>query len=288
VRYFVVEGLTAVLFVAVWARFGFPLAGVYWIFIGLLVAATFIDFEHLIIPDEITLGGTVVGVLLSVGLPEMMGAGSRLEAGMESLAGAVVGFGILFFVVEAGKLVFGRIRHTFVVPEEFEWTRDGERVRFGREELAWGEIFSRKRDVMRVELDGVARADGRELGEGVLKFYRDRVEAGGEVLRLADFERIGGKMRAVVIPREAMGFGDVKFEACIGAFLGGAAVIFSIFAASVVGSVTGLAGIALARDRSGVRIPFGPFLALGALLWLFGGRELADWYLSNLRGVPPR
>jgi leader peptidase (prepilin peptidase)/N-methyltransferase len=92
-------------------------------------------------------------------------------------------------------------------------------------------------------------------------------------------------MKGVVIPREAMGFGDVKFIACIGAFLGWQAVLFTLFAASIIGSVAGFAGIALARDRAGVRIPFGPFLALGGLLWLFGGRELMEWYLGGLRGV---
>jgi hypothetical protein len=100
---------------------------------------------------------------------------------------------------------------------------------------------------------------------------------------LDQLERISGKMKSVVIPREAMGFGDVKFIACIGAFLGWQAVLFTLFAASIIGSIAGFAGIALARDRAGVRIPFGPFLALGALLWLFGGRELAEWYFSGLR-----
>jgi prepilin signal peptidase PulO-like enzyme (type II secretory pathway) len=41
----------------------------------------------------------------------------------------------------------------------------------------------------------------------------------------------------------------------------------------------------LAKDRSGARLPFGPFLALGALGWLFGGRELAQLYFSAWRGV---
>src|SRR5213079_2195713 len=52
-RYFAVELLTALLFLAVWISFPWPVALVYWVFVSLLVAATFIDFEHFIIPDEI-------------------------------------------------------------------------------------------------------------------------------------------------------------------------------------------------------------------------------------------
>jgi leader peptidase (prepilin peptidase)/N-methyltransferase len=47
-RYFAVELLTALLFLAVWLAFPWPIAFVYWIFVSLLVVATFIDFEHLL------------------------------------------------------------------------------------------------------------------------------------------------------------------------------------------------------------------------------------------------
>jgi leader peptidase (prepilin peptidase)/N-methyltransferase len=152
------------------------------------------------------------------------------------------------------------------------------------EELDWRDIFSRERDVLTIEVDGAALgADGGEI-RGKLKFWHNRYEFESSSGSLEQLERISGKMKSVVIPREAMGFGDVKFIACIGAFLGWQAVLFTLFAASIIGSLAGFAGLALARDRAGVRIPFGPFLALGALLWLFGGRELADWYFSGLRG----
>ena len=79
-RYFAVELLTALLFLAVWLAFPWPIALVYWVFVSLLVVATFIDFEHFIIPDEITIGGTVAGVLASVALPALMGEDSRWRA----------------------------------------------------------------------------------------------------------------------------------------------------------------------------------------------------------------
>src|SRR5476649_2754329 len=75
-RYFAVELLTALLFLAVWLAFPWSIALAYWVFVSLLVAATFIDFEHYIIPDEITIGGTVAGVLAGVALPALMGEDS--------------------------------------------------------------------------------------------------------------------------------------------------------------------------------------------------------------------
>src|SRR5215469_6658863 len=72
VRYFLVELLTGVAFLGSWLKFGshahafssIPLALVYAIFLAGLIVATFIDFEHFIIPDEITFGGIAVGLLL--------------------------------------------------------------------------------------------------------------------------------------------------------------------------------------------------------------------------------
>ena len=99
---------------------------------------------------------------------------------------------------------------------------------------------------------------------------------------LGDLKAITGTLRAVVIPREAMGFGDVKLIAAIGAFLGWKAVLFTLCAASIIGCGAALAGIFLARDRTGSRVPFGPFLALGAIIWVFGGDEIWNRYF----GIP--
>lgn len=285
-RYFLVEALTAFLFLLVWERFGLPLAAVYWFFSALLIVATFIDFEHFIIPDEITWGGVVAGLLFAGAFPETMGVDSRWESILRSLAGAVLGFVLLYLVVEGGKLAFGKVRHEFSGDGEFEWKREGDRIvlTLAGEQLEWIDIFSRERDVLTMEIDGTAVAgDGSEFG-GRVKFWHDRYESESGSGSLESIERLSGKLKSIVIPREAMGFGDVKFIACIGAFLGCQAVGFTLFAASIVGSLAGFAGIALARDRAGVRIPFGPFLALGALLWIFGGREWTEWYLSGMRG----
>src|SRR5688572_8271136 len=118
-RYFGVELLTGLLFLAIWWRVwieprpewqgqGWVLAFPYWILVSLLVVATFIDFEHFIIPDEVTIGGTVAGVLLSFAMPLLQGQPTNLGGGLWSLVGAGVGFGALWLVVQGGKLAFGR------------------------------------------------------------------------------------------------------------------------------------------------------------------------------------
>ncbi len=96
--------------------------------------------------------------------------------------------------------------------------------------------------------------------------------AGGGVLYAVAFTY------ALFTKREGMGGGDVKLLAMIGAFLGWKAVLFTLFSASVVGSVVGL--FAAWRSGQGGKhpIPFGPFLAAGALAYLFFGSEIIAWY----------
>jgi leader peptidase (prepilin peptidase)/N-methyltransferase len=80
--------------------------------------------------------------------------------------------------------------------------------------------------------------------------------------------------------REGMGGGDVKLLAMIGAFLGWRAVPFTLFAASCVGSVVGVVAMVRRNADSKLALPFGPFLSLGALCYLFFGEQLIAWYLG--------
>ena len=112
VRYPLVELLTAALFYFVFHRFReeWILIVPYWIFTALVIVATFIDFDHFIIPDEITWGCVGAGLLLSFAVPQLMGETSHGLALLWSAVGAAAGYFTLWGVVEAGKLAFGKKR----------------------------------------------------------------------------------------------------------------------------------------------------------------------------------
>jgi len=103
------------------------------------------------------------------------------------------------------------------------------------------------------------------------------VVGGGGFLLLVGtvFEKLTG--------REGMGGGDVKLLAMIGAWMGWKALPFIILISSLTGAVIG--GVSLVVTRQGVRsrIPFGPFLALGALVFLFFGDDITLWFYRSGR-----
>jgi len=77
---------------------------------------------------------------------------------------------------------------------------------------------------------------------------------------------------------EGLGMGDVKMLAMIGAFLGWKAVLVTMVLSSFSGAVIGLALIAAQRGGMKLALPFGTFLALGALVAMFVGAPLVTWY----------
>ena len=80
--------------------------------------------------------------------------------------------------------------------------------------------------------------------------------------------------------REGMGFGDVKMMLMAGAFLGLKRTLLTILAGSVLGSVLGLAFMLARRKGSDYELPFGSFLGMAAVLVIFFGTPLVNWYLS--------
>ena len=78
---------------------------------------------------------------------------------------------------------------------------------------------------------------------------------------------------------EGMGGGDIKLLAMIGAFLGWPSIPLTLFFASVSGSVIGVILMVRAGAGGKYAIPFGPFLCLGALFYLFLGRIVLEIYL---------
>jgi len=182
-QYPLVELLNGLLTLALFLRFGVSLTFLaLFLFCSALVVITFIDLEHQIIPDEISLPGIVIGFLFSFFLP--------WHNWISSLVGIVLGGGSLLLVA------YG-----------YQW--------------------------------------------------------------------LTGK--------DGMGGGDIKLLAMMGAFLGWKAVPFIIFASSLIGSVVGVTIMLVQKKDSKLAIPFGPYLAFGAVLYIFYGRQLIQWYL-NLGG----
>ncbi len=85
---------------------------------------------------------------------------------------------------------------------------------------------------------------------------------------------------ALVTGREGMGGGDIKLLGMIGGFLGWPAVPFTLLVSSLTGSVVGLSLMWWTGSDSKYAIPFGPFLALGATVYIFCGDEILQWYMA--------
>ena len=131
-----------------------------------------------------------------------------------------------------------------------------------------------------------ASLDDRKLENVLLTMTNDSVtiqpDGGGaaETMPLEGIKSMSGTCTAVEQPREAMGLGDANWMACVGAFFGWKAVLFTILAGSCIGAFISLTMILLRRREWASRIPFGPYLAAGALIWLFAGHDILRWYLG--------
>jgi leader peptidase (prepilin peptidase)/N-methyltransferase len=182
-RYPLVEALTGVLFSWTVARFGLDLETAFLLaFLAGLVVVSFIDLDHQIIPNAVTLPGIPLGLLagILVGGPPVL----------DRLVGALAGTGFLYLVLYYGGVFYGQ---------------------------------------------------------------------------------------------EAMGEGDLNLIAMIGAFLGWRGVVITILTGCLLGATVGLALIGTRRLSRRQHIPFGPFLAMGAVVALFRGDQLIAWYLGVLR-----
>jgi leader peptidase (prepilin peptidase)/N-methyltransferase len=79
---------------------------------------------------------------------------------------------------------------------------------------------------------------------------------------------------------EGMGFGDVKMLAMIGAFVGWKLMLLTLVLSSFAGSIVGLAIVALNRGDMKYALPFGTFLAMGAVVAATVGERIVQWYAS--------
>jgi leader peptidase (prepilin peptidase) / N-methyltransferase len=85
-----------------------------------------------------------------------------------------------------------------------------------------------------------------------------------------------------LVSKGGMGGGDIKLIAMIGAFLGWQGAFFTILSGALLGSLVGVTLMALGKKGRKDKVPFGPFLSIGAILFILWGDDLIHWYLNLL------
>jgi len=275
-RYFIVELLTGAAFLSCWLAFGGTsavIAIIYAIFLAGLIVATFIDFEHFIIPDEITYGGMAVGLVASFLFPALHDV-HTLTAGMwQSVLGLCAGAGIIYAILRLGKLLFGRQRLKLPLDTKIVFTETS--VRLPDREIPYEELFYRQSDVITLRARTVELVDrGYQDVRVRLALRSGWLEIGGDRMNPADVPFLEAVSAEIVLPREAMGLGDVKFMGAIGAFIGWPGVLFSLMLSSMIGAAAGITLIALRRREWSSRMPYGPYIALAAAIWILGGKKI--------------
>jgi leader peptidase (prepilin peptidase)/N-methyltransferase len=297
IRYFLVELLTGVLFLGCWLGLAnpdapiasMPLALAACVFTAGLVVATFIDFEHFIIPDGITIGGMMAGFLLSLAAPALHGPGTTFTGAiLSSGIGVAFGSGLIYGIVWMGKLLFGRQHFRLEPGAKITLTESA--LQLPGREIPYEEIFYRDGDNVTIPHAGgtVFQRNG-DSGETSIPFEPAELKLTTKALTIGEqtfdpetIARVECTATEVAASREAMGFGDVKFMGAIGAFIGPMGVVFTLTASAIIGAVVGGSLIALRQREASTRIPFGPYLAVAALIWLFAREPIVNWLLPPM------
>lgn len=275
-RYFLVELLTGCSFLSAWLAFGELSPGVAIVTCVLLagfIASSFIDFEHMIIPDELTIGGIVAGLFCSFFVPALHEQTNILDAVKASILGAAIGGGLIYAVLRAGKLMFGRQKIPLAPGSQIVLGENG--IALPDREIPYEEIFYRRSDTVVIHAQRVEIVD-RGYAGAIVRLSPGQLRIDDDTFDPEQVRHLEAVADGIVLPREAMGFGDVKFMAAIGAFLGWRAVIFSLMASSVIGSAVGVTLIVCGKKDWSSRLPYGPYIALGAVIWVFGGKLWID------------
>ena len=296
-RYLFVELLTGLIFLWAFVFLGWDwkvLAA--WTFLGLAIAGSYIDIDHQILPHEITWGGAAAGLVAAGLVPDLIVADTWWKNLLHSLGGAALGFGLIWCIVHLGKMAFGKMKLAFDKPVDWSVSQaegaDEPVFKVADQEEGWSNIFNRDTDRLIIRAPS-AMLDTRRVNDVVLTMTNDTVKvtpaAGGETetISLETIKSMSGTCLAVEQPREAMGMGDANWMACVGAFFGWKAVLFTILAGSCIGAGISLLMIVLRKREWAARIPFGPYLAVGAIIWLFYGQRLLSWYFSLAQGRAP-
>ncbi len=235
--YPLVEAGMAAGFLGAWLRFGATIDGVAaaWLFFTCVVLAV-IDKRHFILPDALTLTGTVAGLSFAL----WRGAGAALVGAWEEGSLAWLGGPFEEPVLPLASVVGAAIGASMPLLARVVYVLF--RRKPGRSEKGAGE--------------GKPADPGSDSPEAV--------EPQEEIERAA--------------LAEGMGLGDVKMMGMVGAFLGARMALVTILVGSVAGCLLVIPWLALTRRGFRTPVPFGPFLAFGALVAAFAGDALAARY----------
>ena len=179
---------------------------------------------------------------------------------------------------DLGKLLFGRQNFKLAPGSKIFFTETA--LHLPDKAIPFEEIFYRKSDAIVLQARMIELPD-RCYASTSLRLTPAKLQIGEDTFNPEEVSYLEAVTDEIVIPREAMGFGDVKFMAAIGAFLGWKAVVFSLMASAMLGSVVGIALIALRRREWSSRLPYGPYIAVAATFWIFGGKELVMRWLDR-------
>lgn len=111
IRYPLIELLTGLLFLASWLTHTPIPAIIGMLYIAFLICSTFIDLDHMIIPDRFSIGGMVLGVVIATFYPELHGIEGpalieNIQSFVVSIIGATIGAGLVYWIAVLGEVVF--------------------------------------------------------------------------------------------------------------------------------------------------------------------------------------
>jgi leader peptidase (prepilin peptidase)/N-methyltransferase len=249
-----------------------------------------VDFEHRIIPDEISIGGTIAGVIFSLLIPQLHGQDVFWKGGLWSLVGLLAGAGPIYLMGILGNVIMPRSKRKIdnMLKEEFHQVMSP---------IA-PDVFDGLWDDL--EKNGYTVKKGESAD--VLQTFWDLKKA-SELKLSPEYEHLNKKVFKVLLS-DTMGMGDVKLMAMVGAFLGWKSAILSFFLAPFFGALFGMVekfrkGKSQIKPSSPINlikylyqkfdtgdsfIAYGPFLVVGALICLFKGEVIIRW-VAGVYGI---